>query len=408
MVWLHGGAFLMGSANRPATWGANLARRRDVVVVSVHHRLHALGHLDLSAFGEEFRESANVGMLDIVAALQWVNRNIEAFGGDPSCVTVFGQSGGGAKVATLLTMPAAHGLFHRAIIQSSSCAINDADKAERLSARFLERLGITNRNLAELFDMPIERIVETATAVSAAPLHPGEDWRPKVDGVTILQKPFEPEVAPLSAGIPLMIGGTRHEFAPEPERGPLPDAELQRLLAVTLGDDAAGDVTAQLCEMYPGLSNNELLALVNVQPFRAHHVRQAEIAAVRPAAPTYHYNFAWKSPNLDGLPLAHHGAELPFVFDNVAECAILTGNRPDAHALADLMSRAWAAFAASGDPARGSHVVWDRFDPERRNTMVFDTDSRQVDWPWRAETEAIVAAAGGLFAKPGSAALMRS
>lgn len=408
MVWLHGGAFLMGSAIRPATFGANLARHHDVVVVSLHHRLHALGHLDLSAFGDEFHDAANVGMLDIVSALGWINHNIEAFGGDPSCVTLFGQSGGGAKVATLLAMPAARGLFHRAVIQSSSCAINDAERSERLSERFLAHLGITARNLDDLFELPIDRLVEASTAVAAAPLNPGDDWRPKVDGHTVLQKPFEPATSTLAADIPLMIGGTRHEFAPDPERGPIGDAELHRLLAGTLGGEPARAVAEQLRAMYPGISNNELLALVNVQPFRAHHVRHAEIAAERTEAPTFLYNFAWKSTNLDGLPLAYHGAELPFVFDNVGECAILTGNRPDAQALGELMATAWTAFAASGDPAHGTGLAWEPLDPARRNTMVFDIESRQVDWPWRAETDAVLAAAGGLFAKPAAAALMRS
>lgn len=406
MVWLHGGAFLMGTANRPATWGANLARRRDVVVVSVHHRLHALGHLDLSAYGDEYAESANVGMLDIVAALRWVRDNIAEFGGDPACVTVFGQSGGGAKVATLLAMPAARGLFHRAIVQSSSGVINDAEKSERLSARFLDALGITAANLHLLEELPVERLVAAATEVSAAPLNPGDDWRPKVDGVTILQKPFDGALPEPAADVPIMLGGARHEFAPEPDHGVLSDAELHAALEHTLEPEAAAQLVARLREMYPGIVNNELLALVNVQPFRASHMRQATLAAARPGAATYVYNFAWKSPNFDGLPLAYHGAELPFVFANVAECAPLTGDSPEAHALADLMSAAWTSFARTGVPDAGPVGPWEPFDPERGNTMVFDTESGQVDRPWQAETELILAAAGGMFAKPSAAALL--
>ncbi len=407
MVWFHGGAFLNGSANRPQTWGKNLARRGDVVVVTVNHRLNVLGFLDLGAFGERYQDSANAGTLDMVAALRWVRDNIAGFGGDPNCVTIFGQSGGGAKVATLLASPPARGLFHRAVVQSSSSRISNADQAERLSARFLERLGITKANVSQLYDIPVDLLVRIGAEVSAAPLNPGDDWRPKVDGRTVLQQPFEPGAPALSADVPVMIGGTRHEFAPGVDVGFISEAQLMASLGKRLGPAKAAELRAWFARAYPGISTNEILALINVQPYRANHLKNAGRLAQRRVAPAYYYIFAWKSPMLDGLPLAYHGAELPFIFGNIAECAPLTGNSPQAYALSAQLCDAWVAFARTGNPNHRGLAKWSPFDPVQGNTMIFDSTSRMINRPWQEETQA-VANAGGGDEKPSSETLMRS
>lgn len=408
MVWLHGGAFLVGSANNARTHGANLARRGDVVAVSLNHRLNVFGHLDLSAFGEEYRDSGNAGVLDIVAALQWVRDNIAAFGGDPDCVTIFGNSGGGAKVATLLATPPAKGLFHRAIIQSTSAKINEAEKSERLSRRLLSHLGIDKSSLSRLFDLPAQALVQAGADVSAAPLNPGDDWRPKIDGRIVLQSPFEPAAPALTSDIPVIIGGDRHEFAPVPDLGPIPEKMLMDNLSSRFGADKATALRAALEKEYPGLSTNEALALINVQPYRANHLKSAERLAERGGAPIYYYIFAWQSRNLDGLPLAYHGSEVPFVFDNMAECAPLTGNSAEAHAVSAQISDAWISFARTGNPNHPGLSRWSPFRPQQRNTMIFNVRSAEVDRPWERETEAIHTIVGGAFDKPNTSQLMRS
>lgn len=406
MVWFHGGAFLNGSANRPSTWGENLARRGDVVVVTVHHRLNVFGYLDLSGFGDQYRDSANAGALDMVAALQWVRDNIANFGGDNGNVTIFGQSGGGAKVAALMVMPSAKGLFHRACVQSSSSQISSAAGSERLAAKFLQALDIDKGSLSKLNQLPMETLLKTGVQVAAAPLNPGDDWRPKVDGRVVLQQPFEPGAPALSADIPVLIGGTRHEFAPDPMAGPIPEDQLMNQLTRRFGAKAA-ELHSFFTRTYPGISTNEILALVNVQPYRANHMANAAKRAALGKKNTWYYVFAWKTANLDGLPLAYHSAEVPFVFHNVAECAPFTGGGPDAYALAAQVSDTWLAFARNGNPNHDGLPRWDAYDPARANAMVFDDRTQVVNDPWKSEREALLAAAGGMIAKPNAEELGR-
>jgi para-nitrobenzyl esterase len=402
LVWLHGGAFLNGTANRVSTHGCNLA-------VSVNHRLNVLGHLDLSSFGSQYQDSANAGALDMVAALQWVRDNIQAFGGDPGCVTIYGQSGGGAKCAALMAMPAARGLFHRAAVMSSSSRISDAVQAERLSAAFLKKLDIDKSSLSRLQSIPVQELVRVGAEVSAAPLNPGDDWRPKVDGRVVLQQPFLPGAPALSADVPVLIGGTRHEFAPDPADGEMTEAALMENLVKRFGAQPAAKLRSFFARTYPGISTNEVMALINVQPYRVNHANNAGRRAALGRNNTYYYIFAWKPHNLDGLPLAYHGVERPFVFHNVAECAAVTGGTDEAYDLADRVSDAWLAFARTGNPNHPGIPKWDSYNPAIGNTMVFDTQCTVMNDPWKEDRLAVTAAAAGkMIDKPSSADLGRS
>src|ERR1043166_1844712 len=252
MVWLHGGAFHFGSANRAVTDGANLARRGDVVVVAVNHRLNILGHLDLAAIGgERYAHSGNAGVLDLVAALEWVRDNIERFGGDPGNVTIFGESGGGGKVSVLLAMPKARGLFHRAVIQSgASVPVSTGDRAAALAEATLQQLGVARDSLDKLQTLPVEQLIAAITPAKQAvgrpplPLLDRYDFGPVVDGNDLPQQPCDPEPAGFSDNIPLLIGDTKDEatrFLADDDavwNRTLTEAQLRERLSVIAGSEA--------------------------------------------------------------------------------------------------------------------------------------------------------------------------
>jgi para-nitrobenzyl esterase len=252
MVWLHGGAFHFGSANRAVTDGANLARRGDVVVVAVNHRLNILGHLDLSAIGgERYAHSGNAGVLDLVAALEWVRDNIGRFGGDPGNVTIFGESGGGGKVSVLLAMPAARGLFHRAVIQSgASVRVSTRERAAALAEAALQQIGVSRNSLDKLQMLPVEQLIAAITPAKQAvgrpdlPLLDRYDFGPVVDRNDLPQQPCDPAPASFSDEIPLLIGDTKDEatrFLADDDavwNRTLTEAQLRERLAAIAGSEA--------------------------------------------------------------------------------------------------------------------------------------------------------------------------
>jgi para-nitrobenzyl esterase len=258
MVWLHGGAFGYGSANRAVTDGANLARRGDVVVVSVNHRLNIFGFLHLADLGgSAWEHSGNAGMLDIVAALRWVRDNIERFGGAPGNVTIFGESGGGGKVSVLLALPAARGLFHRAVIQSGAAIrVSTRERANALAAAVLRELGVAAGECERLQTVPAERLLAAIASASRAvgrshwPLLDRYDFGPVVDGADLPQHPGEPEAPQISDRIPLMIGGTREESAfflandDAVWNGRLTEEELEQHVAAVAGAETDALLTA--------------------------------------------------------------------------------------------------------------------------------------------------------------------
>lgn len=389
LVWLHGGGFTAGSGQELRSYdGERLARRGDVVVVTLNHRLNALGFLDLSKYDERFADSANVGMLDIVAALEWVRDNAEAFGGDAGCVTVFGQSGGGAKVNTLLAMPKARGLFHRAIAQSGpQLVVATREFSQPTADEVLAELGVGADSIDRLLTLPPKQIAQAGVAVNirrfmknaAAPSTARRAFvplglSPVVDGVHVAHQPYEPAVSPLGADVPLLTGTTLNEFATamdHPEYEAMSAAELERKVADVYGDAAAHVVDA-FRRRTPEAKPFDLWSRISTAPIRAQAIRQAQLHAAGGLAPAYLYCFAWQTPIFDGRPRAFHCAELPFVFDNTDRCDTMTGGGPEARSLAAVVSDAWLRFARTGDPNHPALPKWAPVSGAAPTTMVFD------------------------------------
>jgi para-nitrobenzyl esterase len=396
MVWLHGGAFHFGSANRAVTDGANLARRGDVVVVSVNHRLNILGHLDLSGIGgERFAHSGNAGVLDLVAALEWVRDNIGRFGGDPGNVTIFGESGGGGKVSVLLAMPAARGLFHRAVIQSgASVRVSTRERSTALAEAALQQLGVTRASLDRLPAIPVEQLIAAITPAKQIvgrpelPLLDRYDFGPVVDGHDLPQQPCDPEPAAFSDDIPLLIGDTKDEatrFLVDDDAvwdRSLSEAELRNRLAAIGGGEAD-----RLFDLYrtrdPRANPAELLiaALTHGQ-FWTRSILFAERKAGHQRAPVYMYSLAWETPAFGGRLKAPHALDLPFVFDTT-DVAEATAGASGARDLAAVMSAAWIAFARTGNPRIEALPNWPAYTAQARNVMVFDRECQTITDPDR-------------------------
>jgi para-nitrobenzyl esterase len=389
MVWLHGGAFAYGSGNRAVTEGANLARRGDVVVVSVNHRLNICGYLHLEDIGgERFAGSGNAGSLDMVAALEWVRDNIAAFGGDPGNVTIFGESGGGGKVSALLVMPAAKGLFHRAVIQSGAAVrFTTRERANALAEGVLKVLGVSDSG--KLADVPLDKLLGAIVPASraagprACPLLDRYDFGPVVDGAVVTQQPCEPTTSPLGDDIPLMIGGTAQEATLFLDDDPiwhrtLTEAELRERVAVVAGPDTDAAL-ALYRERLPGANPaDRLIAALAGSNFSVRTWLYAERRAARGGAPVYHYSLDWASPFAGGRMGAHHAMDLPFVFDTIEVPLSTKGAAPE---LATAMSATWAQFARTGKPDNAAIPAWPAYTPETRATMVFDTRCRVVNDP---------------------------
>ena len=389
MVWIHGGEFSTGSAHAlPACDGEALARNGEVVVVSVNHRIGALGFLNLADVGGGDAEGAasNAGVLDLVAALEWVRDNIETFGGDRRRVTVFGQSGGGLKITTLCAMPSAKGLFSRAIVQSGSeVRIFRREVTKKLAASLLDELGFKTLDVNKLRAVPAERLVLLAAkAQTKSYKFPalGENiwslvgWAPTLDGTIIPTDPYEGE-APLCADVPLLVGSVFTEFNPalyDPGTVAMNEAELEA--KVVEGFGASGrDILAVFRRRHPALAPVFLYALISTAAFnRSNAVEQARLKS-RTGAPAFLYVFAWETPILDGVPKAYHCSELPFVFATTDKMVTATGGDQRARAMAEQVARSWIAFAHSGDPHHPGLPPWPAVTAGTLPTMVFNDRS---------------------------------
>jgi para-nitrobenzyl esterase len=395
MVWLHGGAFAYGSGNRAVTDGANLARRGDVVVVSVNHRLNILGHLHLADIGgAEWAHSGNAGVLDLVAALRWVRDNIASFGGDPGNATIFGESGGGGKVSVLLAMPAARGLFHRAIVQSGAAIrVSSRERAHALAEAALRELGI--EECQRLRDVPVERLLAAMAPASRAvgrtrwPLLDRYDFGPVVDGADLPQHPGEPAAPALADDIPLLIGGTREEsafFLADDDavwNDALDEDGLRRRVAAVAGAETEALLAAYGTAMPESSPGDRLIAVMTGSSFWIRTVLLAERYAARPRrAPVYMYSLDWQSPSHGGRLKAHHAMDLPFVFDNT-DIPDTTRDAAGAAELAARISATWIAFARGGDPNNAAIPPWPAYTAEDRATMILDRDARVVRDPDR-------------------------
>lgn len=397
MFWLHGGGFSVGASDDPITDGKMLAEKGDVVLVSVNHRLNILGFLDLSSFGDEYADSANVGMLDVVAALQWVNKNIQKFGGDPDNVTIFGESGGGGKVGTLLSMPAAQGLFHKAIIQSGALVnVMTKEKSTSVGEALVDVLGLTGDDLSRLHTMPYKELVAAGNKALERTVGlrvPGSTtmsgFGPVPDGVNLLQQPFTPGFADLSNDIPLLIGSTLNELVkPAYDEKQLTLTEARERLVKSYGDKT-DDYIQLFAQAYPDHSPQDLLSIDTL--FRPNTIVTADAWSVTSNAPVYTYLLTWKSPVEDNTKGSFHGLDIPLAFKNIELGKHWTGTTPEAHQVAEIMSSAWINFARSGNPnVAGLLPDWRAYSPENGETMIFDTTPHVVNHHDRALMQLIM------------------
>jgi len=390
MLWLHGGGYAGGSAAYTIYDGTELARKHDVVVVGINHRLNVFGYLYLAELGgPKYAESVNLGMMDIVFALQWVKDNIANFGGDANSVTIFGQSGGGGKVSTLLAMPAAQGLFHRAIIESgSTLKQTPRDAANKSTEAYMAKLGLKPNQVDELQKMPMDQLLGAIRGVQGLRL------APVVDGKTLPTDPFDPGAPAVSANVPIIIGCNAEEgpFGANAKLDAIDDATLHTRVKQTLrSDDAATDrLIALYRKTHPGIQNIDLFwTLGSDAAVRTNAMTQSERKAALGKAPVYMYNFAWNSPVLDGKLKSMHTMEIPFVFDQIDGAKAMTGNGPDAYALAEKMAGAWAAFARTGNPSHKGLPKWPAFEASKRATMIFNNESKVVNDPNHEERLAL-------------------
>ena len=368
-VWFHGGGYANGSAIfLPAQEGRALAEKGDIVVVTVNHRLNILGYIDLTALGGKYSESVNLGQQDLVKALQWVHDNIASFGGDPDCVTIGGQSGGGGKTSTLMAMPAAKGLFHRAIVQSGSTLRQQEPAQSRaLGLAVVEELGLVPGPDVDLSKFTYEELAAAGNRASRRFGRGG--FSPVVDGKYLVQHPFDPVAAECSKDVPMLIGSNLNEFCYTNDV-PLTMEQVEASLKPRLGEERYQQFLRDFETVYPGQEPKEL---VNTDfRTRTNVIRQATAKQALGGADAYVYLFAWKSRVNDGALAACHGMELPFMFNNVANQREMTGGTPEAYRMADLVSSAWIAFIKTGDPNTRGLPRWEPFNPEENPTMVFN------------------------------------
>ena len=399
MFYIHGGGFSFGSSYElPSHEGAQMARHHDVVQVSVNHRLNILGFLDVSEIGGSgYEDSVNVGMTDLVAALRWVRENISNFGGDPDTVMIYGQSGGGSKVTTLLGMPAAAGLIHRASAQSGGGGnIPTKEQQIELARLMMKDLGLAPTDIASLQKMEWSKLVAAGNAAAAkinpptqgfpgpgAPGVPRVGWSPCVDGKNINLRSFFDAAPEISKHVPMLMGSVTEEGNHMLSRPT--EAQWHANLAKAYGEDKATAIVTALKKAYPQKSIRTLSYMcagaggLNGLGMRNNVVKMSKLKYEQKAAPVYAYYFTWQSPMLEDAG-AWHTAELQFCFDNTKRCEQGTGNTPEAQALAKKMATAWANFARTGNPSQPG-LTWTPTDPVHCKTMIFDNECRMVDDP---------------------------
>ena len=415
MVWFHGGGQRTGSGNSIFYDGTELARKHDVVVVTLTHRLNALGYMWLAGLpgvDERFSRTVNLPLADLVLALEWVRDNIGQFGGNPGNVTIFGQSGGGGKVAMLMAFPSAKGLFHRAIIMSTlaDTAITGLDPARAVEAAglLLARLGLKASDASALMTMSADRIVSALTgSVSGQSGLPAQDdislrFVPVIDGRTLPSHPFEPVASETSAAVPLMVGSNECEGIPygnpdDPywtkEPGDMSELRAQVKRIVRVGDAEADRVIALYRSHRPMESLSDIAAVIagdaSALRFASHVIAQRKFTQDK--APVFLYSFTWRSPVRDGRLRSMHGMELPFVFDHPDAISFMTGTGADRYALSSAMSEAWISFARTGNPSHPGIATWTPFNSSAWPTMVFGSGVALVDDPHGEERRAVEA-----------------
>jgi para-nitrobenzyl esterase len=381
MFRIHGGGFSTGSGSWPQSDGTNVARRSDVVVVTVNHRLGPLGYLYLAEIGgERYADSGNVGMLDLVLALQWVRDNISCFGGDPGNVMIFGESGGGFKVSTLMAMPAANGLFHRAGVESGpGLEATTPAVATEAALQFLNSVGVSPDNLDALYDLPADKF--------ALPIGQGAAISPVLDGRSIPVQPGDALAAGASGAVPLLIGTNQTETTLLTHLTELAVVDAldwagvrERLLPALQGN--TDRVIETYKRIWPTTKPGDVLLYIEAdQLMRMNSIRLAERKLAGSSAPVFMYLFTWRGNAVNGLLKSAHGLEVPFTMDNVQSATALS-ETPSSRALAARMSDAWTAFARHGDPNVRSLPHWHDYTLKKRRTMLFNNQCTVVKDPF--------------------------
>jgi para-nitrobenzyl esterase len=399
-VWLHGRGFAQGAGSETQYHGANLAKRGNAVVITINHRLNVFGFLHLTdIIGKEFAGSGMAGMLDAVLALQWVHDNAEAFGGDKNRVTIFGESGGGAKVSTLLATPSAKGLFHRAAIQSGASLRGvEVKEANDVAERLLAVLNIKKNEINKLQQLPAQQLLDALNKIPGRPTTPGSGlptgaimrFSPVVDGKYLPTHMFDPVAAPTGLDVPVIVGTNRDEsatfLANDPKRRRLSEAELHQRL-IPLCGDKVDSIISVYKKSRPEATPWDLLIGIQSEGMRRSAITLAERKAAAGGAPVFMYLDMYQSDFLGGLFKAGHGTEIAYIFD-VADDVPYVGNRPDKHEFSAIMSEAWLAFGRTGNPSHSGIPKWEPYDVKKRATMLLDVPSRVVNDPFRNELDA--------------------
>jgi para-nitrobenzyl esterase len=404
MVFMHGGGYSGGCGHDLLSYeGESLARNHDLVLVNHNHRLNVYGYLNLEAIGgADFASSANIGMLDCVAVLQWVRDNIASFGGDPGNVTIFGQSGGGGKVAVLMAMPAAKGLFHRGIIQSGPfLKALTPDYSQRVTELTMQELRLSKGQVKELQNIPVDRLSGAATdAIGKMPrarlsLRDGfgvGGWGPTVDGHTLPVHPFDPGAPALSADVPMITGTNLNESVSgldNPGANLMTEGEMHRKVAAEFGSESEAIIAAYRQD-YPDANPFGIYAAIATSRWRVPAFAQAERKAALGAAPAYAYVYAWRTPVLDNRPGTFHAAEISFTFDNAEICDHYSAGDPAAFTLSKQMSTAWVSFARTGNPNHGGLPHWPNYVAGTRAAMYFNAPCEVRENPERKGLELIM------------------
>ncbi|WP_261336565.1 carboxylesterase/lipase family protein [Rhizobium leguminosarum] len=392
MFYIHGGGYINGGGGGAGLDGSNLARYGDVVVVTINHRLNAFGYTNLSHLDpEHFGDAANAGNLDIVVALEWVRDNITQFGGDPGSVTVFGQSGGGSKIMTLLAMPKAQGLFHRAISMSGAAGLNvdPAAAMEPYVNTFIKELGVDPKNLAAAQQIPMQTVLDARIRAVAASF---EGARPVIDGKHIVARPMTPEGLAMHAKVPMLLGSTKTEaslfFQSDMRNFTLTEEQMRVRLrtAFKIGDAKVGAIMAAYRKASPDMTPSDILVAVasDVQ-FRLPLTGAAETkSGATGQAPVYMYNFNWTIPWQNGVLGSPHAVDIPFAFGTVNEAGEMTGPGDDAMETSMNLMAAFVSFARTGNPNNARMPDWKPYDTTTRTTMLVDATCETAS-DWRAD-----------------------
>jgi para-nitrobenzyl esterase len=371
LVWFHGGGFTTGSGSSLAYDGVRLAKRGDVVVVTVNHRLNVFGHLYLAGYGEEFADSGAAGSLDMVHALKWVRDNIPAFGGDPGNVLIFGQSGGGSKICTLMAMDSAKGLYHRALVQSGPRIKHiEKEAAAKAADELVKKVGLTKETIAQIKTMPVADLLKAFAETPAA------GAGPVLDGRSLTRHPFDPDAPPQSLDVPLLIGCTRTEgtslMGNDQSGLALTWETLPAALKKSFPKKDPAKIIAQYKKTKPDIEAPEVyFGATSDARFFQNSVTIADRRSAAGAAPVYFYELDWITPVMDGKRYVPHALDIGMFFDNVAKSESMSGTSPEAQAIADQMSESLLAFSKTGNPANAKVPEWPAYTAADRNMMIF-------------------------------------